>query len=147
MKRLLYLIPLLAVLLAVGCNPEENSSIEGQWYCYEQEGLHTRLYLELKDGKADLIITAWGDRYKGTYTYSESEKKLTINYTTTLARGNAGELGQNATLTSNLFNDWPSATSADHVLESNPIVMGFEVDGDNAVCDFVGLIMPMTRKK
>ena len=47
---------MLALLLAVGCNPEENSSIEGQWYCYEQEGLHTRLYLELNNGKADLII-------------------------------------------------------------------------------------------
>ena len=147
MKRLLYLIPMLALLLAVGCNPDENASIEGQWYCYEQEGLHTRLYLELKDGKADLIITAWGDRYKGTYTYSESDKKLTINYATKLERGNAGELGENSTLTSNLFNDWPSATSADHVNLSNPIEMGFEVDGDTAVCDFVGLIMPMTRKK
>ena len=140
---------MLALLLAVGCNPEENSSIEGQWYCYEQEGLHTRLYLELNNGKADLIITAWGERYKGTYTYSESDGKLTINYSTRLARGVAGEIGEKSTLTSNLFNDWPSDTSVDHVILSSPIVMNFLVEGDTAVCDFqeIGLIMPMTRKK
>lgn len=136
----------IAVVLMTGCNKDENSE-EGKWYAYEKgDATYTRLYIELNDGKADLIITAWGDRYNGSYTYDAAEGKLVINNATQTVRGNAGELGENSTLTSNLFNGWPGPTSADHVSLGPTIEMGFKVNGNTATCSFVGLEMEMTRK-
>lgn len=135
------------IFLVSGCNgADDNSgdSLEGKWYCYEEGGQHTRLYLELKDGKADLIITAWGDRYKGPYTYDG--ETITLSWDTYLQRGNAGELGQDATLTSKIFDGWPGATSADHPEMDNPIHIDFKVKGKTAACFFVGLEMEMVRK-
>ena len=145
MKKLLLAIMSIAVVLMTGCNKDENSE-QGQWYAYENGTTHTRLYLELKNGKADLIITAWGDRYNGSYTYDAAEGKLVINNATQTVRGNAGELGENSTLTSNLFNGWPGDTSADHISLGPTIEMGFKVNGNTATCSFVGLEMEMTRK-
>lgn len=146
MKRLLLAIMSVAMVLMTGCKKDENSE-EGKWYAYEKgDATYTRLYIELNDGKADLIITAWGDRYNGSYTYDAAEGKLVINNATQTVRGNAGELGENSTLTSNLFNGWPGATSADHKSLGPTIEMGFKVNGDKAICTFVGLEMEMTRK-
>lgn len=146
MKKLLLAIMSVAMVLMTGCKKDENSE-EGKWYAYEKgDATYTRLYIELNDGKADLIITAWGDRYNGSYTYDAAEGKLVINNATQTVRGNAGELGENSTLTSNLFNGWPGATSADHISLGPTIEMGFKVNGDKAICTFVGLEMEMTRK-
>jgi hypothetical protein len=146
MKRILLAILSVAMVLMTGCKKDENSE-EGKWYAYEKgDATYTRLYIELNDGKADLIITAWGDRYNGTYTYDAAEGKLVINNATQTVRGNAGELGDKSTLTSNLFNDWPGATSADHIHLGSTIEMGFKVNGNTATCSFVGLEMEMTRQ-
>ena len=146
MKKLLLAILSVAMVLMTGCKKDENSE-EGKWYAYEKgDATYTRLYIELNDGKADLIITAWGDRYNGSYTYDAAEGKLVINNATQIVRGNAGELGENSTLTSNLFNGWPGPTSADHVSLGPTIEMGFKVNGNTATCSFVGLEMEMTRK-
>lgn len=146
MKKLLLAIMSVALVLMTGCKKDENSE-EGKWYAYEKgDATYTRLYIELNDGKADLIITAWGDRYKGSYTYNAEEGKLVISNATQTVRGNAGELGENSTLTSNLFNGWPGATSADHISLGPTIEMGFKVNGNTATCSFVGLEMEMTRK-
>ncbi len=146
MKKLLLAILSVAMVLMTGCKKDENSE-EGKWYAYEKgDATYTRLYIELNDGKADLIITAWGDRYNGSYTYDAAEGKLVINNATQIVRGNAGELGENSTLTSNLFNGWPGPTSADHISLGPTIEMGFKVNGNTATCSFVGLEMEMTRK-
>ena len=139
------------MLLFAGCNKENSASEEGQWFCYENGGQHARLYLELKGGKADLIITAWGTRYKGTYTYAE-DGTLTINYKSdgVLTRYVGMEEPEKATLISNLFNDWPGASGAEHVILNSPIVMNFKVNGDTATLDMIdsiGLSLEMTRKK
>lgn len=135
-----------ALVLFSGCNKPEDTE-EGQWYCYENGVTHTRLYIELKSGKADLIITAWGDRYKGPYSYNAEEGKLTINWEEVIRRGNAAELGDKSTLTSNIFNDWPSATEKDPITLEKPIVMDFKITGDKATCEFVGLNLELERKK
>lgn len=146
MKRLLLAIMSVAMVLMTGCKKDENSE-EGKWYAYEKgDATYTRLYIELNDGKADLIITAWGDRYNGSYTYDAVEGKLVINNATQTVRGNAGELGENSTLTSNLFNGWPGPTSADHIALGATFELGFKVNGDKAICTFVGLEMEMVRK-
>ena len=138
------------MLLFAGCNKEESGSVEGKWYCYEGSEQYTRLYLGLENGKADFIITAWGDRYKGSYTYDAATGALTITNAEQICRGNAGELGDQSTLTSNLFNGWPGATTADHVNFGSTIRMNFKVNGDTATLDaldLMGLSLEMTRKK
>lgn len=135
-----------ALVLLTGCN-ETGDTEEGQWFCYEGGEQQVRLYLELKNGKADLIITAWGDRYQGPYTYNADNGELVIKYDKYLARYVAMEEPDKAVLVSNLFNDWPGPTSADHVDLSSPITMVFTINGDKALCEFVGLNMEMSRKK
>ena len=147
MKKVFVLAATALMLLFLGCTKEESkNSIEGNWYCYENGEQHTRLYVGLENGKADLIITAWGDRYKGSYTYDEAKQTLSIAYTEQICRGVAGELQEQSTLTSNLFNGWPGPTEADHVNLPNPIVMPFKVDGNKATCEFVGLELELVRK-
>lgn len=146
MKKLVLALMSVTMLFMTACNKEENSE-EGKWYAYENgDKTYTRLYFELNDGKVDLIITAWGDRYKGSYTYDAAEGKLVISNATQTVRGNAGELGDNSTLTSNLFNGWPGPTSGDHINLGQTFELGFKVNGDKAICTFVGLELEMVRE-
>ena len=138
-----------ALVLLSSCTKPGNSE-EGQWFCYEGGGeQQARLYLELKNGKADLIITAWGTRYQGPYTYNAESGDLVIKYDSVKSRYVAMEAPDKAVLVSNLFNDWPGPTSADHVILDSPISMVFTVNGDKANCKFdtIGLELEMTRKK
>lgn len=148
MKR--FLLMLAAVALFAACN-KEGVSEEGQWFCYERGEQNARFYMELKDGQADFIITAWGTRYTGPYTYNAQDGKLTINYTKSYTRYVAMEEPDKATLVSNLFNDWPGASEADHVILSSPIEMDFTLDGDNAhfaiILDAGSIMGDLTRKK
>lgn len=150
MKRLLFALMSAAMVLLTGCNKPGDSE-EGQWFCYERGEQNASFYMELKGGQADFIITAWGTRYTGPYTYNAQDGKLTINYTKSYTRYVAGEEPDKATLVSNLFNDWPGASEADHVILSSPIEMEFTLDGDNAHFAIIleaGTIMgDLTRKK
>lgn len=145
MKRLFFIVAL-AALLAAACNKEESNSIEGQWYSYTNGGKNVSLYLELKGGNADLIITAWGTRYKGPYTYENGD--LTINYSTLQTRYVGEEEPEKATATNNLFEEWPGPSSADHIILDKPIRMGFKVKGNKADCNFetIGMHVEMDRK-
>ncbi|MBP5567012.1 MAG: hypothetical protein J6X57_05975 [Bacteroidales bacterium] len=152
MKKLFVLVAAAMMVLFAGCNKEDSkNSIEGKWYCYENGEQHTRFYLGLENGKADMILPAWGDRYKGSYTYDASTGALTITNAEQICRGNAGELGEQSTLTSNLFNGWPGPTEADHISWGPTIKMTFTVKGDTAQFEYTdkngGLSFEMTRKK
>ena len=146
MKRLFFLVTL-AALLAVACNKEESGSVEGKWYAYTNGGNNVSLYLELKGGNADLIISAWGTRYKGPYTYENGN--LTINYSAFQTRYIGEEEPEKATATNNLLKDWPGPSSADHIILDKPIRMEFKVTGDKADCNFetIGARLEMERKK
>ena len=139
------------LLLFAGCNKENSASEEGQWYCYEHGGQAARLYLELKGGKADLIITAWGVRYKGDYTYKNGKVTLTFKSDGVQTRYVGSEEPDKATAIENLFKDWPFASAYDHVIWGSPIVFGFDVDGDNALFNYEdesgSIRLEMTRKK
>lgn len=151
MKKLFVLAAAAIMVLFAGCNKENGASEEGQWFCYENDGQATRLYLELKGGKADMIITAWGVRYKGDYTYNDGTVTITYKSGGCLTRYVGGEEPEKATSISNLFNDWPGPTSADHVIFSSPIKFGFDVDGDKALFNYEdangSIRYEMTRKK
>lgn len=156
MKKFVFIALAAFALVASGCKPEgakqeDSNSIEGQWFCYENAGQAARLYLELKGGKADMIITAWGVRYKGDYTYKDGTLTITYKSDGCLTRYVAGEEPEKATSISNLFEDWPGPSEADHVILGSPIVVGFDVDGDNALFNYEddngSLRFNMTRKK
>lgn len=156
MKKLLSIALAAFTIIAFGCKPEgakneESNSIEGQWFCYENAGQAARLYLELKGGKADMIITAWGTRYKGDYTYSDGTLTITYKNDGLFTRYVGSEEPEKATAISNLFEDWPGPSEADHVILGSPIVIGFDVDGDNALFNYEdgngSLRYNMTRKK
>ena len=137
-----------ALVLLAGCTKSEGSE-EGKWYGYEGRGKESvSLYLELKGGQADLIITAWGTRYKGPYTYNAEDGRLVLTYDSCLTRYVGMEEPDKAVLVSNLFNDWPGASGADHVILGKPIQMTFTINGDKATCDIDTLNKPveMTRE-
>lgn len=148
MKKVLFALMSAALVLLTGCNKPGDSE-EGQWYGYEGNGTEqVRLYLELKGGQADLIITAWGTRYTGPYTYNAEDGRLVLNYDKCLTRYVAMEEPDKATQVSNLFKDWPGASEADHVILDKPIKMTFTVNGNKAICDIDTVNKPveMTRK-
>lgn len=147
MKKVLFALMSAALVLLAGCTKPGNSE-EGQWFCYENDNQHARLYIGLNGGQADLIITAWGTRYTGPYTYNAADGKLSINYNKTYTRYVGVEEPEKCTLVSNLFNDWPGPSGADHVILDAPIEMVFTVNGDKAHCQFdtIGLELEMTRK-
>lgn len=77
-----------AALIFSGCSSDEPASTSevGKWYGYNTDGEgnydkgDVAYMLELKSDKsADFIISAWGNRWKGTYTYDGKEVKLTWN--------------------------------------------------------------------
>ena len=87
MKKLAYILAAIAVLFC-GCNKEDESSTSevGKWYGYNtfEDGSYNKndvaYMLDLKaDKSAEFIISAWGCRWQGTYTYDGQEVKLTWN--------------------------------------------------------------------
>ena len=123
------------------------SVLQGTWDWFAFGPGMPRIRFVFSGSNFDLIIPVWGDRYKGSYSYDESKQVLSITNAEQICRGNAAELGDNSTLTSNLFNDWPGATSADHISLGSAFEMPFKVSGDKATCKFVGLELELVRKK
>ena len=88
MKKIAYILAAAAVLFC-GCNKDDDStstSEVGKWYGYNTsaDGTYNKndvaYMLDLKSDKsADFIISAWGCRWEGTYTYDGEEVKLTWN--------------------------------------------------------------------
>lgn len=87
MKKLAYILAAAAVLFC-GCNKEDESSTSevGKWYGYNTDGEgnyntnDVAYMLDLKaDKSAEFIISAWGCRWQGTYTYDGEVVKLTWN--------------------------------------------------------------------
>ena len=110
--KVLRIIPALLIaittLFACDKDDEETATDEtGKWYAYNDDSKQDVVYyLELKDGKADFIISAWGDRYQGPYTLKDGKLSITINKF--LCRGNAAAIGDAAVSPANLFNGWIS---------------------------------------
>ena len=106
LKFMPVLLIALATLLACDKDDEETATDEtGKWYAYNDDSKQDVVfYLELKDGKADFIICAWGDRYQGPYALKDG--KISISISKFLWRGNAGVLGDAAVSPDNLFNGW-----------------------------------------
>ena len=136
---------LIAVTTLLACDKDDKETATdetGKWYAYNDEAKQDVVfYLELKDGKADFIISAWGDRYQGPYTLKDG--KLSISYSKFLCRGNAAVLGDAAVSPENLFNGWSSYVpdSSDEnshgpSVDGPKVEFDFSWNGDEAVINY-----------
>ncbi|MBR4811237.1 MAG: hypothetical protein IKX55_07000 [Bacteroidaceae bacterium] len=147
--KALRIIPALLIVITTlfACNKDDEKEATtdetGKWYAYNDESKQDVVfYLELKDGKADFMICAWGDRYQGPYTLKDG--KISISISKFLWRGNAAALGDAAVRPDNLFNGWSSDdpdTSSDensHSPSVNGPVVEFEFswNGDEAIINY-----------
>ena len=123
MKKLAYLLAAAAVLFC-GCTKDDDSSSTsevGKWYGYntDEDGNYdtgdVAYMLDLNaDKSAEFIISAWGCRWQGTYTYDGAEVKLTWNKY--FARPNAvaiSETGEDPCSPENLYKWWTEIGSTD----------------------------------
>ena len=90
MKKLLYIFVALAAMLTVSCKKDDSAAIEGTWMVHMDGELaaNIRLAMILKDGKVDYMVTAWGERYTGTYTYADGV--ISMHFTKFYATGSTG---------------------------------------------------------
>ena|GEM_PF-2601510 len=151
-----------AALCFVACNPEDKPKDDsgktevGLWYGYNTPDSKedVAIVLEMKaDGKADLMLTAWGCRWQGTYTYADNVVKLTWNKF--LVRGKAWDLGDDAVSPAHLYDWWVDFSSDENLPEGdyNPeefgktIEINFTYSGDTGVVDIANKPCVAERQK
>lgn len=127
MKKLAYILAAAAVLFC-GCNKNDDSSTSevGKWYGYNtfEDGNYNKndvaYMLDLKSDKsADFIISAWGSRWEGTYTYDGEEVKLTWNkYYARPAASPLAEAGEDPCAPENLYKWWNEVGAKDEGYEA-----------------------------
>lgn len=146
--KALRIIPAILVVITTlfACNKDNEKDTTtdetGKWFAYNDDSKQDVVfYLELKDGKADFIICAWGDRYQGPYILKDG--KITISISKFLWRGNAAALGHDAVSPENLFNGWSSYDPNSTDENSHPafvdgpvIEFEFSWEGDEAEINY-----------
>ena len=83
MKKILLFALAAVAAFTVSCKKEDNNSndINGTWvfrHDNPQMNQAIRSAIILKDGNVDLQVTAWFQRYVGTYSYQNNELKMTF---------------------------------------------------------------------
>ena len=143
MKRILLIaMAAFAAFALSSCNKEDenNTSEVGKWYSYDTaDKTKVGLVIELKaDGNADLIVTAWGERWLGTYTYDGSSE-LTFTYTQFQRRFKAWESAEEATDVKHIYDWWDDESRISPDADYDPDFFGgktfklaFKVNGKTA---------------
>ena len=152
MKQLAILLAAAAMLFA-GCNKDDNSSEVGKWYGYNTPDSKDDVayVLELKaDKSADFIISAWGCRWQGTYTYDGQLVKLTWNKY--FARPNAMNYieayGDYPTLPKNLYEHWTEASTSEDANQYGAVIeIKFTYSGDTGEIDMFNKPCHAERQK
>jgi|GEM_PF-1792138 len=118
--------------------PSDRSVLNGTWYWYEQgSDNEVRLAIKFDGSNADMVITPWGERYVGSYTYKNGT--ITISNTTFYtSRTNDGNLINWQDPYSSGWNI-PDENSWNQGNFEGDISFPFVVDGNNAYSMFVGL--------
>ncbi len=159
MKKLAWIFAAAAIVLFSGCNKDKGNDAQvtevGKWYGYnpQENGTANKndvaIVLELKaDNTADLMLTAWGSRWQGTYTYDGQVVKLKWNKF--LFRGNAGELGDDAVSPLHLY-EWWTVYDKQEVFQ-NPDQFGsvieikFTYSGNKGTLDIANKPCPAERQ-
>ena len=160
MKKLAIFMAAVALVCA-GCSKEkedENSSSTevGKWYAYNTADSKEDVayVLELKaDGTADFIISAWGERWQGTYTYDGKVVKLTYNKF--LVRDKAWVLGNDATSPEHLDDWWVDFALGQNLPEGDydpdefgkTLSISFTYKGDKGEINIANKPCPAERQK
>ena len=158
MKKLAILMAA-AALLFVGCKPNvEEDDKAGQtevglWYGYNTPDSKDDVayVLELKkDGTADFIISAWGCRWQGTYTYDGKVVKLT--WKKYLYRPNAMDYieayNDYPTLPQNLYLHWEDGTTSEDANQYGAVIeIKFTYSGDTGEIDMFNKPCVAERQK
>ena len=161
MKKLGMILAAAAMVLFFGCtdnNETDSTSEVGVWYAYNTPDSKDDVAyaLELRsDGKADFIISAWGCRWQGTYTYDGKEVKLTWNkYLCRLAAIPSEEAGHDKPCApENLYKWWEEAVATDEAYEQDAnrfgqvITISFTYKGDTGVMNMANKPCKAERQK
>lgn len=161
MKKLALILASAAMMLLAGCNKEEGKSEVGKWYAYNTADSKNdiALVLELKaDGTADYMITAWGCRWRGPYTYDGKVVKITWNkYLARPAALSEGWQDANGnfiycTEPAHIYDKWQELTilQGDDEIEANrfgaTIEIPFTFSGDTGTMEAANKSYPAERQ-
>ena len=158
MKKLFIALAVSALCFAA-CNPEDKSKDDsgntevGLWYGYNTPDSKEDVayVLELKkDGTADFIISAWGCRYQGPYTYDGKVVKLT--WEKYLCRPNAINYmeiyNDYPTLPQNLYLHWEDGTTSEDAYQYGEVIeISFTYSGDMGEIDMFNKPCVAERQK
>lgn len=159
MKKLAYILAAAMVLLS-GCKKEEASEV-GKWYAYNTADSKddVAVVLDLQAGnKVDLIITAWGNRWQGTYTYDG--KTVEVKWDKFMGRPSATDdywvrkdIDRIPVAPENIYFGWsePLDTSLEDVAADanrfgSTISIEFTYEGDKGTLSFANKDYPAERQ-
>ena len=138
MKKIAVILAAFAMLFA-SCTPD--STEVGKWYAYNTPDSKDDVayVLELNSDKtADFIISAWGCRWQGTYTYDGKVVKLTWNkyYYRLAAIDYYDTYGESACLPKNLYEHWTLANDSEDANQYGATLeIKFTYSGDKGEID------------
>lgn len=127
--------------------PNDKSELQGTWYWYEYgEQDMVRVAVKFSDDEIDMIITPWGQRYTGKYTYKDGIVKIgeTTFYTSRDKSGYHDVINY----TDPYKTEWRTPEADDYYQNRYPdgFSFPFVVDGKTAYSEFVGL-SPIYKKQ
>ena len=140
MKKIAGILAAVAMLFA-SCDPDDSATEVGKWYGYNTPDNKDDVayVLELNaDKTADYIISAWGCRWQGTYTYDGKVVKLTWNkyYCRPAAADYHATYGESPCLPKNLYERWELANESDEANEYGATLeIKFTYSGDKGEID------------
>ena len=147
MKKIAVILAAFAMLFA-SCTPD--STEVGKWYAYNTPDSKDDVayVLELNSDKtADFIISAWGCRWQGTYTYDGKVVKLTWNkYYARPAYHDT--YGESPCLPKNLYEHWTPANESEDANEYGATLeIKFTYSGDKGEIDMFNKPCQAERQK
>lgn len=152
MKKFAVILAAVAMLFA-SCDPDDSASEVGKWYGYNTPDSKDDVayVLDLKaDSSADFIVSAWGQRWQGTYTYDGKFVYLTWNkyYARPNATAYWDAYGESACLPKNLYEHWTlAADSEDANMYGATIKISFTYSGDTGEIDIFNKPCHAERQK
>ena len=151
MKKIAVILAAVAMLFA-SCTPDDSTEV-GKWYGYNTPDSKddVAFVLELNaDNSADFIISAYGSRWQGTYTYDGKVVRLTWNkyYARPNATNYQGAYGESPCLPKNLYEHWDLATGSEDANQYGATLeIKFTFSGDKGEIDMFNKPCKAERQK
>ena len=139
MKKFAIILAAAAMLFA-SCTPDDSTEV-GKWYGYNTPDSKddVAFVLELNaDNSADFIVSAYGQRWQGTYTYDGKIVYLTWNkyYARPNATAYWDAYGESGCLPKNLYEHWTLASESEDASQYGATIeIKFTYSGDTGEID------------